>query len=286
MNLVPERRGSQARLILLAPPQAEIPDSFTHVDASVAHHEKWLAGMQCLRGRVYLEDGAITRDQIRADGRHRLPMDDRAWHVIALDEEGDVCGCSRYLEHPRTVSFSDLRMRSSALAKSENWGAALKDAVESDIRLASQTGVSYVEVGGWALAPEMRYSTQALRIALSTYSLARMLGGCIGIGTVTRRHCSSSILRRIGGSPLSSNGIALPHYFDPQYGCEMEVLRFDSNAPNPKYEGWITELHDYLMATTVIQRKNVPATLPQAAPVLDRGLREGWSYSRDLVHAV
>ena len=284
MNLVPNRRGSQARLILLAPPQAEIPGKFAHVDASVAHHEKWLAGMQRLRGRVYLEDGAISRDHLLADGRHRLPMDDSGWHVLALDEEGEVCGCSRYLEHPRTVSFSDLRMRNSALAKSDSWGAALKDAVESDIRLASQTGVSYVEVGGWALAPEMRYSTQALRIALSTYSLARMLGGCIGIGTVTRRHCSSSILRRIGGSPLSSNGIDLPHYFDPQYGCEMEVLRFDSNVPNPKYEGWITELHDYLLATTVIQRKNVG--IPQAAPVLDRGLREGWSYSRDLVHAV
>src|SRR4030095_11318489 len=34
----------------------------------------------------------------------------------------------------------------------------------------------------------------------------------------------------------------LPSYFDPNYGCEMELLRFDSNAPNPKYQARIDDI--------------------------------------------
>jgi hypothetical protein len=84
------------------------------------------------------------------------------------------------------------------------------------------------------------------------FSLARLLGGCIGVTTATRRHCSASILRRIGGQTLHANGVGIPPYFDPRYDCEMEILRFDSTTPNPRFERWIEELKYHLSAVPVI----------------------------------
>jgi hypothetical protein len=125
--------------------------------------------------------------------------------------------------------------------------------MESEIALARRLRVAYVEVGGWALAPEFRGTSEALRIALGSFSLARLLGGCIGVTTATERHCSASILRRIGGQPLKVQGIEIPRYFDPRFDCEMEILRFDSARPNPRFERWIEELEGYLAGVPVIR---------------------------------
>ena len=57
----------------------------------------------------------------------------------------------------------------------------------------------------------------------------------MGVATATWRHSSAAILRRIGLTSLSVDGEALPPYHDPQYDCSMEVLRFDSRLPNPRY---------------------------------------------------
>jgi hypothetical protein len=91
-----------------------------------------------------------------------------------------------------------------------------------------------------------------LRIALGMFSVARLMGGCIGVTTATERHCSSSILRRIGGSSLNTKGVEIPRYFDPRYDCQMEILRFDSSRPNPRFERWIEELRRYLSAVPVL----------------------------------
>jgi hypothetical protein len=83
--------------------------------------------------------------------------------------------------------------------------------------------------------------------------MARLLGGCIGVTTATERHCSASILRRIGGQPLMTQGIEIPRYFDSRFDCEMEILRFDSARPNPRFERWIEELKSYLSGVPVIK---------------------------------
>ena len=144
------------------------------------------------------------------------------------------------------------------MAQSIVWGAKVRAAVEAELEEARRKDVAYVEFGGWALAEELRCKTEGLRIALAVYSLAQSLGGCIGISTATRRHRSSSILRRIGGLPLMADGVELPAYYDPQYGCEMEILRFDSNSPNPRYNRWIEQIRDHLRTVPVIRCNNVP----------------------------
>jgi hypothetical protein len=171
-----------------------------------------------------------------------LPIDGESWHLLALDSSETVHGCVRYRAHHSQARFTELSVQHSAIANCATWGGKFRAAVEAELQRARSGNLSYVEVGGWALAPERRCTAEALRTALATYSLARILGGCIGITTATVRHHSSSILRRIGGSSLQLAGTAIPPYYDPQYGCDMEVLRFDSAFPAPQYSRLVDEL--------------------------------------------
>ena len=205
-----------------------------------------------MRGRVYLDDGAIGRHQLGKDSRHRSTADYSSWHLLTLDEQGHVSGCVRYREHQNTVSFHELGLRDCAMAECRHWGAKLKGAVEHDLAVARRLAISFVEVGGWALAKERRCTGEALRTALATYALAQTLGGCVGIATATVRHRSSSILRRIGGKSLEINGESLPAYYDPQYNCDMEVVRFTSDTPNHKYRRWLDHICASLLEVPVL----------------------------------
>jgi len=293
MKLVPNHNAPHGRLVLLAPPTARIPDSFARVETSSYRHKRLLLGAQRLRGKVYMEDGAIRESEVSRDGRHRHPADERAWHLLSLDGHGDVCGCSRYIAHPNTVAFSQLGVRRAALARSREWGTTLRTAIDSEVAQARRRGLAYVEVGGWALDSSMRRTAEAVRIALATYSLARVLGGCIGITTATRRHCSAAILRRIGGRRVQVDKVEIPPYYDPQYECEMELLRFDSGEPNPRFESWIEDLRSYLTATLVVQSEGRPEESPARHVLAALGAsqpqtwrREAWRLGQDLVPAV
>jgi hypothetical protein len=107
-------------------------------------------------------------------------------------------------------------------------------------------------VSGWAIAPQARFSEAALVVALAMYAVGRSLGGGRGIATATTRNHSSRILRRIGGRPLSLGGEPLPPYFDPRFGCVMELISFDTTAPNPRYADHIQQLMDQLPSLPVI----------------------------------
>jgi len=207
--------------------------------------------MQKLRGRLYLEDGAIKPEQL-TDGRHRLDIDEESWHLLVLDQEDQVCGCARYREFAGETGFASLGVASSALAQCCEWGRRVALAVEAEIALARRLRVPYVEVGGWALAREIRGTTEALRMVLATYGLSQGLGGCVGVSTATRRNCSASILRRLGGRSLEQNGAEFPTYYDPAYDCEMEILRFYSWAPNPRYTMWIEAIKSELRSVPVL----------------------------------
>ncbi len=97
-----------------------------------------------------------------------------------------------------------------------------------------------------------RYSREARRTALTTYALTQLLGGSLCISTVTVRHNSAAMLRRIGGTGLEVDGVEIPRYYDPRYGCEMEILRFDSRHPGPKYQRPIEQVRGQLSMTPVI----------------------------------
>jgi hypothetical protein len=250
------RDQHRGRVVLLAPPRTHVPPHFVNVHGNARLHDLLCSQMQRFRGGLYLGEGAIQPSQISRDGCHREHADQQAWHVLMLNQNGTVYGCSRYMAHVSPISFCELGVSRSSLANSKRWARELRAAVESKIELAKNGQVAFVEVGGWALAPEMRYSSAALRIALATYSLARLLGGGIGIATATLRHRSASILRRIGGQSLRGSGCEFPRYFDSQYGCEMEILCFDSAVPNDRFAVRIDEMCRDLLTAPVIQEEH------------------------------
>jgi hypothetical protein len=244
--------SAKNRLILLAPELSRIPRTFMDVDLNYHRHNALLAEMQRLRGRLYLRDGAIEPWELSPDDRHQTPADQDSWHLLALSPDGQICGCARYREHGPSDPISELSLAASPLASSDKWEQILFSAIASEIDLARSRDHAFVEVGGWALTHEFRRTKEAVKIALAAYSLARILGGCIGITTATVRHSSASILRRIGGRCLQADGIELPSYYDPRYKCEMVALRFDSSAPNPRYHAWVKELETLLPFEAVV----------------------------------
>jgi hypothetical protein len=247
------------RFALLAPSRSQVPEDFSHVEVSRSRHERLLSEMQVLRGKIYLADGAIRAEQLSQDGRHRMAVDDQSWHLLGLDERGRVCGCMRYLSHEDATTFDDLTVRHAALACSDQWAGRLRAAVENELAVARRRGVPYIEVGGWAIAPERRRTADALRFALAGFGIGRLMGGSVGITTATTRHCSSTILRRIGGRSLEYGG-ELPSYYDAQYGCEMEILRFDSCSADSRFEAMIEQLQFALLDVPVTCARRSAAT--------------------------
>jgi hypothetical protein len=241
--------------------------------------------LQRLRGRVYISDGAIPPHQLTPDGRHVQDADYRSWHLLGLSQELGVVSCARYWHHREPVYYPQLGVSQSALARDPEWGPKLRRAVEQQIAHAADLGLGFVEVGGWAVTGELRRSGEALKVALAMYALAQSLGGCIGITTATVRHHSSAVLRKIGGCSLRLNrDTEMPRYFDPRYDCDIEILHFDSRAPEPRMSDWIGELRGALVHTPVVcmesgllslQRAVVEMThYPQYRPTPTAVLRE------------
>lgn len=242
----------ERRLVLLAPPQATLPESFTNITVDSTRHAQLLRDMQRMRGRIYMEDGALERHQLSPEGLHQTPEDDKSWHLLMLNNDGEVSACEWYLEHSTNVSLEQLRAWHCPLVKVREWSHTLRLAVESEIQRARRDRLRYAEVGGWAVSKDCRCSSAGLLLALGGYSLARALGGSLMMVTATVRHSSSTILRRLGGSAFEFGGRTVPAYFDPKYNCEMELLRFDSRRPNERYIHLIELLRSRLSNVSVL----------------------------------
>jgi hypothetical protein len=261
------------RFVLLAPAHcAVVPSEFTRVQANSARHQSLLSGMQQLRGQIYLEDGAIQPSQLD-NGRHQLSSDEDSWHLLILDEDHQVRGCIRCREHSDDIDPQELAVSQSALASSIEWRWVLQNAVRTELALARRLGCRIVELGGLALDQMIRGTSEALRLALAMYALCEQLGGAVGLSTATQRHCSASILRRIGGRPLESDGAQLPEYYDPLYDCKMELLRFYSWDPNPRYRVWVDDIRAELAKIRVVTRQPGAFSTPVFAYAASEGCR-------------
>ncbi|MEO8100717.1 MAG: hypothetical protein ABI811_23670 [Acidobacteriota bacterium] len=250
MQLTPAHMNS--RLVILGPPNANLPGHFKNVVSDPRRHQELIDGVQRLRGNIYVADGAVKPHELSSGGRHVEPADPLAWHIIGIAPDGTPHSCLRHRPQENSARFQDLAVSKSAIANSPEWGAKTKAAVEDDLELARALGVPYLEVGGWAIAPDLRHTSEVLRLTLATYAVWRLMGGALGIGTVTLRHKSASIATRLGGSPLSFNGECLPQYEDPQYGCAMRLLRFSSEEMCPQFVSSVAEMEASLQQTPII----------------------------------
>jgi hypothetical protein len=264
----------QCSLALLAPVDEALGQFRGNLTVSREVHSHLVAETQRFRGRMYLADGAIEPQDLDAKGRHIQPADSRSWHLVMLGPMGRVIGCTRFRRHKGPVSWGQLAVRQAPLANSEEWGFKFRESVNSELAAASRAGFSYVEVGGWALAKEVRGTFWALKTVLAIYAWSQLLGGALAITTATERNESAGILRRLGGKPLACDGTELPAYYDQRYRCKMEVLRFDSREPNAKYRVMLDELREQV-ATAPVYCAEPPREdrhkqwLPQSFPLFE-----------------
>jgi len=245
-------------MILVAPQDFAVPRQFRNATADPTLREALIRQVQRLRGSIYLEDGAIGQSQLSADGRHCTREDAHSWHMLFLNAENRISSAIWILPHSGDVSVDHLRVRKCSMWKASDWQARVSQAVRNELTSARARRLGCAEVGGWAVAPESRNTTDGLTLALGCFSLLNLLGGSLAFTTATPRHCSASILRRLGGSPLEVNGSAIPPYFDADYNCTMELLRFESRRPNPKYSSVIERLQDKLSEIPVIATAVAP----------------------------
>ncbi|HTV55250.1 MAG TPA: hypothetical protein VMI06_10070 [Terriglobia bacterium] len=238
MNLIPQSGNIMRRLFLLAPP-GQLPFRFRAVTADAELHADALARVQQFRGQVYLQEGNLAPEDLTRDGRHVQAADAKSWHLFTMNNRDEVEACGRLLPHPENVDFGDLGVAHSSLAQSKEWSPVLRKAVEEEIRVARRRGVRFVEFGGWAVSRKLRCSTEAVRMCLAWYALCQAIGGTIGLATANTGHHCSTILRRMGGRPLARAGQPIPSYYEPKYRAELEILRFDSAEPNPRYAAQI-----------------------------------------------
>ena len=249
------------RLVLLAPTSETISHSLHPVSDNHRRYEDLLRQVQCLRGAAYLEDGAIGEQEMKG-GRHMAEGDRESWHLLVMSNFGNVLGCVRYRKYDAGVSYSDLFASKCPALTSGKWSASARAAVEEELALAKNLDIPFAEVGGWALDPSIRGSVEALRMILGIYALSHEFGGAIGLATATTRHSSSSILQRMGGRRFEHDGVEIPAYLDAHYNCEMELLRFHSWAPNPRYLDWIGQMREEIRSTPIVTPAVSPGVLP------------------------
>ena len=262
MTLRCEARQSGRQYVLLAPSEGAA-SQFDQSSVDPSRHRRLLAEAQRLRGRIYLEDGAIQPSYLSAD-RHIQEADEQAWHLLTVDENEAVVACIRYFAHEATVRFSELSVAGSYIARSAKLGTRVREAVETELDRTRRRGVCFVELGGWAVCESLRCTTEAIRTLLTVYALSQVRGGAVGLSCATTRHHSSSILKRIGGRPLKASGVEVSSYYDAQYACEMELLSFDSESPNQRYASWIRDCREVLHQVPVV----VGAPMQTCAPDL------------------
>jgi hypothetical protein len=265
-----DTRDRQTKGMVLLAPAGYKPGPFRYRDILTCYNH-FLAGAQRLRGEIYVRDGAVSPTDLTDDGRHPQLLDAKSWHLLIVDDKERVMGCIRICVHPRDVICTDLDALHCWTLRSEPLGPRIRRALQSHIARARLLDFSYVEVGGLAVSHEIRCTSEVIRMLLMIYAFGQLIGGAYGLSTVTTRHQSSSIVRRLGGESLVDRGEEIPPYNDPCYGCEMELLTFDSTKPNARYSGWIDD-SNHVLANLVAIGPGSEETQVGSLLQLDRAL--------------
>ncbi len=211
------------------------------------------AALQKLRGRVYAERGVIRREDIGENGRFPMYADQQSWHLLLLDRGEDVVGCARYRVHPNTAGVEQLMLWRQNWTGHTAATGEVRSAIEQELETARKQNLSYVEMGGWALLDAWRGSKAALELLLAHYVLGEFWGGALAVCLASVRSGSPSVLRRTGGSPLLSDGESLPPSVNPRYTRPLELLKFDSRSPAPRFAPLIKRLSAKLANSLIVQ---------------------------------
>ncbi len=258
-------KSNHSPFVLLAPANVTVPCTFLNRSLDMAIYTQMLAKMQVMRGAVALQEGAIHPKDLDGESRYQMPGDAASWHLLRVSKDGSIRGCARVLVHPERVAFAALRLSQSAIAKSVAWSTKVRLAVETDVNLARAAKLTLIEPGGWVVDTKWRGGMDGVSIALSLFAWSQLIGGCLAYVTATAKHGSSSILKRLGGSSLSFAGTPIPRYFDPQYGCEMEIIKLNTKTLNARFEPLMDSLRNVLASSMIVQCCTASLPLPSQA---------------------
>jgi hypothetical protein len=247
---------------IIAPFGKPAPPVFRHPCPDRDFYKSAIAEIQRFRGRVYLEERAIPASALDEEERHFSEYDYRSWHLFILNQEIQVCGCLRATSL-RAVDYSELKLHELIERMEPDKAVAYASAVQAVVDENKKRGVGTGEIGGWAIAKDLRFTSKAMLLASACWSLGRILNDHVGFAQATLRNNSALILRRLGGSPLSYQGAELPTFFDPHYGCDMEILTFDPSKAAFEHERTINDLKDFLVNALVI---STTSSEPEPSP--------------------
>jgi hypothetical protein len=241
LRLVASQRLS--RHIVILAPAGRIPRNLESASyAGSLSYQALLAGMQKLRGTAYLKEGVLGEHDLTSDGRYIAQFDAASWHILIVHQQ-EVIGSISY-EPISKVSTSHLPPGQSA-----EWSAMARLVVEEQIDHTHRTGLPFVVVRDWVMVEDLRCSTEAIRLLLVVFALARYLGGASGLAIASSRHSVAAIFRRVGFSTFIAIDSEVARVFDPKLRCEVELLRFHSELLNPRYLGWVREFERAIIAS-------------------------------------
>lgn len=227
---------SSFQLDLIAPPSGSAGD------------DQLLSQIQTFRGRIYLQDGAIPESSIDATGRHRTRLDETSFHFVLRNSADEIKACFRLrLMQPRGGP-EEFELQKSVLRSPADQRLHYISALDQICFEAQQDRLLIGEAGGWASDKEIRNTLAPILLPLSGWALCAIRGHAHIVAIATKRHVSADLLMRIGALRVRFGKTEAAPYFDSYFGCEMELLHFDSRIPDSKYVVLINQLKDYFVS--------------------------------------
>ena len=195
-------------LCLLAPVGAPLA-GFQNVIHDTDQYQNLLSETQRLRGQVYLDDGAISNDDLDSQQRYVVKDDSLSWHILLRNADCQVVGVSRMRLFPHKdgpAPFDQLHAVSIIERAPESVRDSYRNILHQYVMDAYEKVPYFIECGGLALLPEARLSRGVVLLISSICAMSRFQGGGLGVAAATERNGFSSILRRSFGFVIDYHG--------------------------------------------------------------------------------
>lgn len=164
---------------------------------------------QRLRAKKYLEDKAVTAEQLTPDGRYIAVDDPTSWQILLIDN-GKVTGCLKYAD----------RGNGPVQIVTSGMPPAIRGSKElTDLLTNKPPNMRFVESGGWAVDHR---GFDGLLLILVALALEERLGPALHLITITERGNAIKLMTRIGAK------LVVPVYRDEVWKCNMALMYIDT----------------------------------------------------------
>ncbi|GAB3220666.1 hypothetical protein [Spirosoma arcticum] len=251
-------------LSLIAPQSGFVPGSL--VTRHPLEYEGAIAEIQRFRGRIYAHDKAIPVSALDASGRHRSELDYHAWHIVARNADGLICGVIRVPIYKIGTELALFELH-HALDRMEPALQTLYGNVIRDFLNHSARDYSFVcEPGGWAVDKHLCNRLTGVTLAAAIWALGAHFGGYCAIATATTKHHAADILTKMGGfNPLA--GTPYAHFYDVFFRSGMAFVFFQSDSFNAQFTGLIAKADDQLTMVQKVEETRILSGRYEAAYV-------------------